>query len=528
MGLYRKITIVKIAIVFLLVAIVFWGARSSQKELNNAFAVPSGSENGFTILSSSENEDLEPMLREFARKNKIDLRFEYAGSVTIPDMIKSSPQDYDAVWSASSIWNASIPSNLLKNSKSIFVNPVIFAVKESRYKALGFSRDTVVNDLVEAIEAGNLKFMMPSVTKTNSGASAYIAFLNGLAGNPLVLTKEDLTLPALQERVEKIFKRVVKNYGGDEHLIDIFQAGEYDALVSYESSLIELNKQLIASNKEPLRFIYPSDGVSVSDSPFAYIDNNDSEKLEIFYKLQNFLLSVDTQQKLEGLGRRTTYGGQVSNVEVFKESYGIDGTAYLSPIKYPAGPVLKTALALYLDMSRKPAAVAFCLDLSEGMEGRSNKQLVAAMEKILIRELAVEEMIQFSEKDKIFVIPFGYAPEKVYSIQSVADTESLISGIKGVTKGFRADICKPVEFAIKILNDVDSEIYTKSIVLITNGLSRDGRFSSDISYDIPVFSIVSNSRIPKQLDEISRLTGGKVFDEDTDIINAFKEIRGYN
>ena len=520
--MYRKITIA-----FLLVAIVFWGIRSSQKELNNALAVLQNSENGFTILSSSENKDLEPVLREFARENKIGLRFEYEGSVIIPDMIKSSPQNYDAVWSSSSIWNASIPSELLKKSKSVFVNPVIFAVKESKYKALGFSRDTVVNDLLEAIEAGNLKFMMPSVTKTNSGASAYIAFLNGLAGNPLVLTEEDLTSPALQERVEKLFNRVVKNYGGDEHLIDIFQQGDYDALASYESSLIELNKQLIESNKEPLLFIYPSDGVSVSDSSFAYIDNNDSEKLETFNKLQDFLLSADTQQKLEGLGRRTTYGGLVSNVEVFKKSYGIDGTAYLSPIKYPAGPVLKRALALYLDLSRKPAAVAFCLDLSEGMEGRSNKQLVAAMEKILIRELAIEELIQFSEKDKVFVIPFGYAPE-VYLIQSVADTESLISEINGVTKGFRADICKPVESAIKILNDVDSEIYTKSIVLITNGVSRDGRFSSDISYDIPVFSIVSSYRVPKQLDEISRHTGGKVFNEDTDIINAFKEIRGYN
>ncbi|WP_242954608.1 substrate-binding domain-containing protein [Desulfitobacterium chlororespirans] len=338
-------------------------------------------------MSSSENVDLEPMLREFARKHKINLRFEYAGSVMIPDMIKSSPQDYDAVWSANSVWNASIPRDLLKNSKSIFVSPVIFAVKESRYKALGFSRDTVVNDLAEAIEAGKLTFMMPSVMKTNSGASAYIAFLNGLTGKPLVLTEEDLTLPALQERGEKIFKKVVKNYGGDEHLIDIFQAGDYDALVSYESSLIELNKQLIASNREPLRFIYPSDGVSVSDSPFAYIDNNDSEKLEIFNKLQDFLLSADTQQKLEGLGRRTTYGGLVSNVEVFKESYGIDGTAYLSPIKYPAVPVLKRALALYLDMSRKPAAVVFCLDLSEHMKGKSHKQLAEAMEKILIREL---------------------------------------------------------------------------------------------------------------------------------------------
>ncbi|HHY26338.1 MAG TPA: solute-binding protein [Desulfitobacterium dehalogenans] len=515
MVLYRKI-----GVVFLLAALLFSLSACTPGK---------GGADVFTVLSSSENKDLEPLLTEFAQKNEIDLRFEYTGSVIISDMIKSSPQDYDAVWFSSSIWNASIPNSVLKNSKSISVNPVIFAVKESRYKALGFSRDTVVNDLVEAVEARNLKFLMPSVTQTNSGASAYIAFLNCLAGNPLVLTEEDLTSPALQERVEKLFKGVVKNYGGDEHLIDIFQEGDYDALASYESSLIELNKQLIESNKEPLLFIYPSDGVSVSDSPFAYIDNNDSEKLEIFNKLQDFLLSADTQQKLEGLGRRTTYGGLVSNVEVFKESYGTDKNAYLSPIKYPASPVLKRALALYQDLFRKPAAVVFCIDLSFKVSAKPNKELVAAVEKILIRELAVEDMIQFSEKDKIFVITFGDIFKKSFSIQSAADAEASIFWIKDtVVMENGANIYEPVEHAITILNDFDSEIYTKSIVLMAAGESRGDGFSPDTSYDIPVFSIMFGKATPEQLDKISRLTGGKTFDGRTDLIKAFKAIRGYN
>ena len=75
----------------------------------------------FTILSSSENKDLEKLLSKFAKKNKIDLRFEYTGSLNIPAMIKSSQKSYDAVWSANSIWNTSISSSVLKNSKSILI-----------------------------------------------------------------------------------------------------------------------------------------------------------------------------------------------------------------------------------------------------------------------------------------------------------------------------------------------------------------------------------------------------------------------
>ncbi|SHN67770.1 substrate-binding and vWA domain-containing protein [Desulfitobacterium chlororespirans] len=515
MVLYRKI-----GVVFLLAALVFSLCACSPGK-------GGAGDDGFTVLSSSENKDLEPMLSEFARENNLELRFEYTGSLNIPALIKSSPQDYDAVWSSNSIWNASIPSSVLKNSKSISVNPVIFAVKESRYKALGFSRDTVVNDLVKAVEAGNLKFLMPSVTQTNSGASAYIGFLNSLAGNPPVLTEEDLTSPALQESLKKLFKGVARNSGSDEYLIDIFREGDYDALVNYESSLIELNKQLIASNKEPLLFIYPSDGVSVSDSPFAYIDNNDSDKLEVFNKLQDFLLSADTQKKLESMGRRTTYGGLVANLEVFKESYGIDKNAYLSPIKYPASPVLNMALTLYQDLFRKPSAVVFCLDYSGSMYGEGNEQLVAAMERILNHELAAEDLIQFSEKDQIVVIPFAGDLKWVDSTHSGTDTAALLVKIKATETGGGTDIYRPVEQAIKLLKEFDSETYTKSIVLMTDGESG-GRFSAGTAYDTPVFSIMFGKANPKQLDEISRLTRGKTFDGKTDLINAFKEIRAYN
>jgi len=481
----------------------------------------------FTILSSSENKDLEQMLTKFAKKNKIDLNFEYTGSLNIPAMIKSSQKDYDAVWSSNSIWNVSISSATIKNSKSIFINPVIFAVKESKYKDLGFNKDTVVNDIVKAVETGKLNFLMPSVTQTNSGASAYLGFLNSLAGNPPVLTEQDLKSPALQNSLKSLFKGVARNSGSDEYLIDIYNDGNYDALVNYESSLIELNEQLIKNKKEPLKFIYPSDGVSISDSPFAYIDNNNESKLEIFKKLQSFLLSEDTQKELEEMGRRTSYGGLISNDKVFKESYGIDKNAYLSPIKYPAMSVINSALNLYQELFRKPSVVAFCLDFSGSMEGEGNEQLVAAMEKILTYKLASEDMIQFSEKDIIYVIPFSSEVKWIESNSSGLDTALLLQKIRETSARGGTDIYKPVEKAIEILKDYDSNIYTKSIVLMTDGESG-GWLETKSFYDIPVFSIMFGDANSDQLDVISELTKGKTFDGRIDLINAFKQIRAYN
>jgi Ca-activated chloride channel family protein len=514
--LYKKIT----AILLLIALLLSLSSCKYEKRADKS----SGS---FTILSSSENKDLEQMLMKFAKKNNIDLNFEYTGSLNIPAMIKSSQASYDAVWSSNSIWNASVSSSVLKNSKSISINPVIFAVKESKYKSLGFNKDTVVKDLVKAVEAGKLNFLMPSVTQTNSGASAYLGFLNCLAGNPPVLTEKDLKSPSLQSSLKSLFKGVARNSGSDEYLIDIYNNGNYDALVNYESSLIELNEQLIKNKKEPLKFIYPSDGVSVSDSPFAYIDNNNENKLEIFKKLQAFLLSEDTQRELEGMGRRTTYGGLVSNDKVFKSSYGIDKNAYLSPIKYPARSVINSALNLYQDLFRKPSAVAFCLDFSGSMSGIGNEQLVEAMKKILTYDLASEDMIQFSEKDIIYIIPFSSEIKWVESNTSGIDTKSLLKKIIETSPRGGTDIYKPVEKAVEILKDYDSNIYTKSIVLMTDGDS-DGEFSHNKKYDIPVFSIMFGEANPNQIDEISKITKGKTFDGRIDLINAFKEIRAYN
>lgn len=53
---------------------------------------------------------------------------------------------------------------------------------------------------------------------------------------------------------------------------------------------------LVADGKEPLTVLYPYDGLSVADSPLAYLDQDFAKKEERFLDLQTYLLSkVETE-----------------------------------------------------------------------------------------------------------------------------------------------------------------------------------------------------------------------------------------
>ena len=123
----------------------------------------------------------------------------------------------------------------------------------------------------------------------------------------------------------------------------MFIKGDYEAVVTYETSIININKKLEEQGREPLYIIYAKDGVSISDSPLAYIDNSDKDKLEIFEKLQSYILSEEGQQELLKTGRRVWYGGVNPNADktIFNPNWGIDTTKYLVPVKYPSTAVIK-------------------------------------------------------------------------------------------------------------------------------------------------------------------------------------------
>ena len=489
----------------------------------------------FNLISSSENEVLDGEIKSFAKKNGIDLNITYADTLEIMNKLNSG-EKYDAIWSANSLWGYRTTVSL-SESKSMSINPVIFGIKKSKAEALGFvGRDVKTKDILEAISSKKLKFSMSNPNSTNSGAVAYLGILSTLAGNPDVLTIEMIESPKLKNDMKTFFTGLERTSGDEDYLEELFLNGDYEAVISYESSIININKKLVKEGKEPLYAIYPVDGVSISDSVLAYIDHKDDNKKEQFLKLQNYFLSSDGQKVLESFGRRTWYGGTTTNAprDIFNPDWGIDTTKYISPIRYPSDEVINRALLMYQEELRKPIHVVFCLDYSGSMRGEGYRELVNAMEYIL-SDQAKNDNIQFTSKDKIDILPFASDVKNRWSTNDGSKTKELLENVKSREPSGSTALYSATIEALKILQKEDSK-YNVSVILMTDGESNESENSiytlqsyyRSYELNIPVFSITFGDADERELREIAELTNGKVFDGKTDLVQAFREVREYN
>ena len=494
-------------------------------------------ENSLKIISSSENQDLENIIKTYARENDIEIEIEYAGTLEIMEKLNSG-EEYDAVWCSNSIWLYMLDDSVeISESKSTSINPVIFAIKESKARELGFiDRDIYTKDIVEAIKNGSLKFSMSNPTQTNSGATAYLGLLSTLAGNPEVLNTTHLEDEYVKQELVSLFNGMERSSGSESFLEELFLKGSYEAVVTYESSIININNQLERNNQETLYALYPIDGVSISDSPLAYIDNGNDDKKELFLNFRNYILSDEGQELLAQTGRRTWFGGVNEKVDkdIFNPDWGIDTSKYIVPIKFPNTKIIQDALSLYQAELRKPIHTVFCLDYSGSMYGEGNQELTDAMKYILTQEEAQKDLLQFTEKDKITVIPFSTNVISTWQTTDGTNTQDILTNILNLEPTGSTNIYDTSIEALEILNQEDGNTYNLSIILMTDGLSNMGSYS-DLSYEyrkmgkeIPIYSIMFGNAYENELEYIAELTNAKVFDGKTDLLKAFKEVRGYN
>lgn len=489
------------------------------------------------ILSSYENADLESYIEAYAHKNKITVSFTYMGDLEIVDELNSNSKSYDAVWISNSMWLYMLDNPYLaSDSKSISISPVVFGIKNKRAEELNLKTGNVTTtDILNLISDKKLKYIMPSVTKTNTGATAYIGFLNSLAGNPEVLTEETLDDESLTQKLTNLFSGVERVSGDEDFLKTMFLNNDsYEAVIADEASLININKELQLEKKEELYLVYPTDGVAVNDSTLGFI-NNDPEKEEEFLKIQSYLLSDEGQTMLKDVGRRTWYGGVSKNVDTktFNPKWGIDTSKYLNVTKFPSKKVITKALNIYIEKLRKPTHVVFCLDYSGSMYGEGIGELTNAMSYILDYNEASVDRLQFSDFDKITIVTFSSEVKNIFSTDNGHQTDEILSQIKSERLNGTTALYDAIRVALDILNK-ESDNYTKTIIAMTDGGVNEGSFYDlqkyyeSLNKEIPVYSITFGSAVESQLNEIADLTNGKVFDGKTDLLKAFKEVRGYN
>ncbi len=494
-----------------------------------------------TIISGSENEELEPIINEFGKNNGIQINMKYKGSIDIMLGLESETINADAVWPANSLWISLGDKNRqVKHLKSIMTSPVVLGVKKSKAKELGFiDKDIKVQDILNNTRNGKLSFIMTSATQSNSGASAYFGFLYALLGNPDILTKEQLYQPELKKSIRDLLAGVNRSSGSSGWLKDLFLNGNYDAMFNYESVIIETNKILVEQDKEPLYIVYPIDGIVLSDSPLGLVNRTDPKIEEAFLKLQNHLLSDKIQKEIQKLGRRTGFGGMVSGVDlkVFNPDWGFDPERILTPIKIPSAEVINEALNLYQTEFRKPSYTIYCIDYSGSMAGNGEKQMKKAMSFLLDQKEATKYMINASSEDRLVIIPFS---NKIHDKWEVTGNKQVVldelsNKIKKFQPAGGTDIYSPIIEAINGITDEDMKKYIVSVVLMTDGESNTGAVYKNLfetwnkaSKDIPVFGILFGEASKNQMQEITDMTNGRIFDGRNDLIDAFRKAKGYN
>lgn len=500
-----------------------------------------GSADGLNILIASENESLRPLLDEFAKNEGVAISTTSKGSVEIMHALEAGNLDFDGIWPSNSIWiSLGDKSNQIRNAKPILVTPVVMAVRDDLAHSFGWAgKEVRVEDIAKKVAQHKLRFAMTSASQSNSGASAFLAFLHGLKGTDDPLTADDLENDTLLAKMRSLLAGVNRSSGSSGWLKDLFLQGDFDAMVNYESIVIETNQALVKQRRKPLHVIYPENGVAIADAPLGMVSGKGPAKEKLFAKLQDWLRSPAVQARLAGFGRRPGIPGADFRPDpaIWDTAWGIQPNRILSPFPMPQAAVIRLALDKYQTELRKPSRTVFCLDYSSSMEGERIAQLRQAMRMVLDPSQARYHLIQAARRDTITVIAFS---NQVLWSETVAPHDS-VQALALADRIDREDprggtaIHSAVMEAVRLLSRHDTLTHVPSVVLLTDGESNTGasfeefqQLQSRLHRDIPVFSIRFGDASSSQLDAIASVTKARVLDGTKDLAKAFRQVKGYN
>lgn len=503
------------------------------------------------IVSGSENKSLEPLIKDWARDNKADVDITYLGSVDISrELSKGTETEFDAVWPANSLWiELGDTQKVVKHDASVLRSPVVLGLRKSIAEDLGWvgRTDITIQDIHEAAQTGKFRLSMTSATQSNSGASAFFGFLYALADNPDVLTMDTLADEGLLDGVRDLLAQVDRSSGSSgwlaEALVDNYDS--FDAMFNYEALVIEANQKLVSANQEPLYTIYPANGLSVADSPLGYISKGDDAKETKFLELQEFLNSKEAQDLLSSLGRRAgLIGLDASGADkaVWNPEWGIDLTRAIAPIPTPSSEVIGEALRLYQTELRKPSLTVWVLDVSGSMGGDPIQDLKNAMSLLLDPDAAAVNLLQPSSRDVTIILPFNHNildPIVIEGSDATA-SERALRYVNNLQADGGTDVYYAIYEAFEAMRPYSEAgtlfDFLPAIVAMTDGASDTENRTpllthmDDTPYtsDIPIHAIAFGNADKDQLDELSRLSIGRLFTAGDDLAKALRSAKGYN
>ena len=296
--------------------------------------------------------------------------------------------------------------------------PLVVAMWQSRAKALGCWPDASAQctwDKIRALaeytdgwksvgkpEWGKFKFGYGYFGESNSGTLGIISMCTAGMKRLKALTVSDVTPQnGCGAFIAGIEKGKVHSGKSDVWLLDRMRNGgpEYlDAVITYESNVILMNRKYGHEMREPLVAAYPQDGTVVVGHPFGILNNVPwvtPEQIIGAGLFKEFLLASEQQEAVLSVGLRPV-DPKVKLGTPIEPSMGANPNARLNVLEVPETLVIERIAEVW-HANKKHSILALVFDKSGSMSG---KKIAAAIK-------GAQEFIRSVDPEDILIwIPF--------------------------------------------------------------------------------------------------------------------------
>ncbi len=485
------------------------------------------------VIAGSELKDLEPYFQQIADATGITIVPTYSGTLAGVDRINAG-ESFDAAWFANAKYLLlSDAKKRVRAQERIMLSPVVIGVRASVAKQFGWtSGGTTWKAIAARAGAGQFHFAMTNPTASNSGFSAVIAVASALVGAQDALKASDVDT----KKLRAFFAGQTVTAGSSGWLVDAYvrDQAKLDGIVNYESSLLAL----AASGKlrEPLTLIYPKEGVLTADYPLLLLDD---AKRAAYDKVTAYLRTPDFQKLVMTQTFRRPVISSLPLASVFPH-------ALVNEVSFPNSlGAVDGILGRFLADDRVPAHTFYVLDTSGSMQGERLDGVVRAIDTLAGKDPSVTgRYARFQNRERISFIAFSDVPRAPVDLEMHATGDAATLGrVVAYANDLHAGGSTAIYCALETaLDDAARARATEgpryySIVLMTDGENNrcdDAATFSDkydrlpIDRKIRIFPILFGEGSSSELEEIARMSGGRLFNGKTQSLSdVFKEIRGY-
>lgn len=500
------------------------------------------------VAGSEQKKIVEQVVTPWCEDKGYECNFEFMGSVDQARVLQDGGENnpYDAYWFSSSVFQQLGDQKAeLKDVKPIFTSPIVLAGWKDELQKLGFvDRKVTIAEVLQAIESGKTKVWITNPTQSNSGATAYLTFLNYLAGNRPTeqLTLRQLQSPELKADIKKFTRSIAKTPPSSGGMVDdcVANPRACKTMFIYEDLVIEKNLELVKSGKQPLYVVYPSGGIAISDAPLGFYPHGDNpEKKATFKALQEYLLSPEAQKKAQALGRRPYNSIGLSlpgaDTTVFNPDWGIKAEVNEPVVSYPKADVINAVLDNYQLAYRRSVDAVYCLDGSGSMNENGGWEGVQdAARNLFVPAMAKRNRLQVGSKDTntVFVFDERVKDDASWTVNGnqPAELEALNQNIQDTYADGGTGIYKCLGEAADYFEQRPTDGRKRLVILMTDGqdeVGSDGQQELLARMEIPVIAIgFGNGVNASELQSIADSTKGSFIESDN-MVKALRDATSY-